>query len=538
MGDKRYISGIAILAFLGLVLTVFPAAGSQKADPFVVSQTSAWRTGPVTDKGPASILVRSDIMGPAGQPKKSPDTNKKKASTGETGAKKRPEKKGEQGQGSQGPQNPGKAAEGDGGPKKEASKGKTAGEGPVIWIPDDCGCSPIQPRKARGKGVVTYGFFHKGLDLEKDKKTGALAAKIKFSRINRIGYVSLVYDMEKGFLNYEEWEDNPYVRTALRYNSRVDIVLTFSDSVSQLFANKDKTRVLAADIQRLIKNYGGSGVTVDLRGTSNLDIEVLEGFLKVLREKLLNLDGELFLNLMTGFDPEDEGGPFDGFTIEEVAHMTLSLDLFLVMLAPAEEGGEPVKALFLKLSKLLDRYGLKNNNIEFKDKTLPVLPSRKGADEEIFTQILTVGYGGVGLWPEKGLDDAHTQFISEVFKAHPSFRDMDVVKQILEHFFPGCCKLICPNRHFLLLPTYLLGLMLLTYLVCSFFFCELRTLARTYFKYFLGAVLLLLAMVLGIILCVPFWQGMRTLAVTLLFLLCMGYLIAGIIRRKQQERAP
>jgi hypothetical protein len=218
--------------------------------------------------------------------------------------------------------------------------------------------------------------------------------------------------------------------------------------------------------------------------------------------------------------------------------MTLPLDLFLVMLRPETQGTDAMKGLFLKLSVLLDHYGLENNNIEFKDKTLPVLPASEEADTEIFTQILSVGYGGVGLWPDKGLGDAETGFIGEVLKEHPALKDMDVVKMLLEKFCPSCCKRICPNRHLLLIPTYVLGALLLTGLICSLFFCELRTLASTHVKYVIGAVVVFLAMVLGIILCVPFWQGMRTLAVVLLFLFCIGYLVIEIVRRRRQERFP
>jgi hypothetical protein len=300
---------LLILALLGVFLMVCPASGAEKGEG---------NTGPSSAYGPAPILVLSDVMtSPAeeNQTKESlPDEHQDKAvkqdtADGKTGA---PEKADEKKDNPEDQAASGKT----GAPEKSTSHTDDAPDGSgaakdadIIWLPDDCGCTPIQPRKVQGKGIITYGFFHRGLALEEDKATGAMAAKIKFSRINRIGYHSLVYDMEKGFLNYEDWEDNTYVKTARQYNSRVDIVLTFSDTAAKLFANKDKTRVLAADIERLIQNYGGSGVTVDIRGTSGLDLGVLEGFLEVLREKLTDIDDELFLNLMTGFDPEAKEGP-------------------------------------------------------------------------------------------------------------------------------------------------------------------------------------------------------------------------------------
>lgn len=431
------------------------------------------------------------------------------------------------------PDNPGKETSNDAGDESKLS---------LVWEADDCGCTPIQPKRQQGVTKITYGFYHQNMETQENEAKTQAIAKIKFSRLNRLGYSALLYDVDAGFTNYEDWENNGFIKGAHTYNSRVDLVVAFPDNPVALFSNKSKTRTLAGEIERLIKEHGGDGVTIDLRQTQDLDGEILLGFLGVLREKLVLLNKKFYLNLFMDFDKTQKSHEFNSFSLDQIAEMTESLDLFLIMVVPpvskVTEGKPDLENNFLALSELLDRYGLENNNIEFKDKILPVLPFGHKKNEEIFNQILTVGYGGVGFWPEKSLANAETQFIGTVFKNHPLPKQMDAIKRLLLHFCPDCCKLICPNRVFLIVPTEILGAALILYYIFSLFFCELRSFASTHAMYFVGACVVFVGLVTGIILCVPFWQGMRTLSVVLLILGGIGYLIVEFIRKRRQARFP
>lgn len=428
-------------------------------------------------------------------------------------------------------------------PKGEVLEKYTADPKPrLVWEADDCGCTPIQPKRQQGVTKIIYGFYHQNMDTKENKVKTKAIAKIKFSRLNRLGYSALLYDADAGFINYEDWENNGFIKDARVYNSRVDFVVAFPANPVSLFSNKSKTRTLAGEIQRLLREHGGDGVTLDLRQTKNLDGEIILGFLGVLREKLVHLNKGLYLSLFVEFDRSKKGHEFNSFSLEQIAEMTEYLDLFLVMVRPPNskeiKANPDLENSFLALSELMDRYGLENNNIKFKDKTLPVLPPEHKKNEEIFNQILTVGYGGVGFWPKKSLANAETQFIGKVLKNHPLPEQMDAIKRLLLHFCPDCCKLICPNRVFFIVPTEILGAALILYYILSMFFCELRSFASAHALYFVGACVVFVGLVTGIILCVPFWQGMRTLSVVLLILCGIGYLIMEFIRKRRQARFP
>jgi hypothetical protein len=419
----------------------------------------------------------------------------------------------------------------------------------LIWEADDCGCTPIQPERKPGQTKITYGFYHQDMETKENKEKTIAVAKIKFSRLNRIGYASLVYDEQKGFLNYEDWENNGFVKNARRYNSRVDLVVRFQKNPKVLFSNKSKTRTLAREIEQLIKDHGGSGVTMDFRNTSDLDTEIVHGFVSVLREKLMKIDKQLYLNLFFEFDETVKDREFNTFSLAQVGNMMDVIDLFLIMIPPnnsheknasgiCHENVSGIVDRFLILSDRLDLYGIKHNDNGLKDKTLPVFTKDTEKNEVFFNQILSVGYGGIGYWPEKSLADKETQFIGFVFKNRPLPEQMDLVKKVLYTLCPDCCKQICPNRKILIVITQILGTALILYYILALFFCELRSFAAIHALYFIGTCLVFTGLVAGLILCVPSWQGKRTLAIALLILCGAGYIVKEVIRKRREAGFP
>jgi len=432
---------------------------------------------------------------------------------------------------------------------KELKKSGTAGKPRLVWEADDCGCTPIQPERKPGQTKITYGFYHQEMETKENKEKTIAVAKIKFSRLNRIGYASLVYDELKGFLNYEDWENNGFVKNARRYNSRVDLVVRFQTNPQVLFANKSKTRSLAREIERLIRDHGGSGVTIDFRNTSDLDTEIVHGFVSVLREKLMKIDKQLYLNLFFEFDETAKEREFNTFSLEQVGNMMDMIDLFLVMIPPdnshekqasgiCHENMSGIVDRFLILSDRLDLYGIQHNNNGLKDKTLPVFSKDTEKNEVFFNQILSVGYGGIGYWPDKSLADQETQFIGFVFKSRPLPVQMDLIKKVLYTLCPDCCKQICPNRNVLIVITQILGAALIIYYILALFFCELRSFAASHALYFIGTCLVFTGLVAGLILCVPRLQGKRTLAISLLLLCGAGYIVKEFIRKRREARFP
>lgn len=426
---------------------------------------------------------------------------------------------------------------------------KTAAKPRLVWEADDCGCTPIQPERKPGQTKITYGFYHQEMETLENKEKTIAVAKIKFSRLNRIGYASLVYDELKGFLNYEDWENNGFVKNACRYNSRVDLVVRFQQNPKTLFANKSKTRSLAREIERLIRDHGGSGVTIDFRNTSDLDTEIVHNFVSVLREKLVNIDKQLYLNLFFEFDETAKDREFNTFSLEQVGNMKDMIDLFLVMIPPnnsheklasgiCHENVSGIVDRFLILSDRLDLYGIGHNDNSLKDKTLPVFSKDTEKNEVFFNQILSVGYGGIGYWPDKSLADQETQFIAFVFKSRPLPVQMDLVKKVLYALCPDCCKWICPNRNVLIVITQILGTALILYYILALFFCELRSFTARHALYFIGTCLVFTGLVTGLILCVPSWQGKRTLAISLLLLCGAGYIVKEVIRKRREARFP
>ena len=419
----------------------------------------------------------------------------------------------------------------------------------LVWEADDCGCTPIQPERKPGQTKITYGFYHQDMETKANKEKTIAVAKIKFSRLNRIGYASLVYDELKGFLNYEDWEDNGFVKNARRYNSRVDLVVRFQKNPKTLFSNKSKTRSLAREIERLLRDHGGGGVTIDFRNTSELDTEIVHGFVSVLREKLMNIDKQLYLNLFFEFDETKKDREFNTFSLEQVGNMMDLIDLFLVMIPPnnrheklasgiCHENVSGIVDRFLILSDRLDLYGIEHDNNELKDKTLPVFSNDTEKNEVFFNQILSVGYGGIGYWPDKSLADQETQFIAFVFKSRPLSAQMDLIKNIFDKICPDCCKQICPNRNVLIVITQILGVALILYYILALFFCELRSFAASHALYFIGTCLVFTGFVAGLILCVPSWQGKRTLAICLLLLCGAGYIVKEVIRKRREAKFP
>jgi hypothetical protein len=410
----------------------------------------------------------------------------------------------------------------------------------LVWEADDCGCTPIQPDIDSAISKMTYGFYHKNMEPEEDDDQKTATAKIKFSRLNRIGYYSLGYDAEKGVMESNGWENNGFVKTARQYNSRVDLVVDFSDNPGNLFKSISMLLVMTQEIERLVKEYDSTGVTIELRNMSNLEGTTMHSFVLDLREKLTALGQGRYLNLFFVFDEGEETETFNSLPLDQMTKMKNAVDLFLVMVLPDKNKDDPAKAKdrFLALSQKIEKYCLKTDDIELKKKIIPVLHAGNGNNGAIFNQILLMGYGGVGLWPEKELSGEATEFIAKAFKNHPDILQRDTISKLLFEYFPDLCKLICPNRTILYYITGIFGGALALFFILSFFICELRVFARSHVLYFAAGVLIIMILVAGLILCVPRLQGQRGLALALLFACGAGYMIMDYFRRRREAKFP
>ncbi len=410
----------------------------------------------------------------------------------------------------------------------------------LVWLPDDCGCTPIQPERESGTTKITYGFYHDKMESEADEENNIATAKIKFSRLNRIGYFSMGYDTGTGLMDYEGWEQNGVVKNARQYNTRVDLVLKFSNNPGSLFKSKSKIHKLIREIERLIKDHDGTGVTIDFRNTSNLEYETMHRFVSDLSKKMKTLGKGRYLNLFFAFNGGKKEAEFNTLSLNQVRDMMDDIDLLLVMVLPVNGKNDPLKTedSFLALTRLIDRYGLENDDIEFKDKTIPVLWAGDEQNEEIFNQILLLGYGGVGLWPETSLSGEATEFISIAFKKHPGILQLDPIAELLLEYCPSCCKWICPHRVVWKAVTGTLMAALILYYILSFFFCELRAFTAAHLLYLVGSVLVFLLLAAGLILCVPAFEGHRSLAMGLLVICGALYILMDFIRRRREARFP
>lgn len=401
------------------------------------------------------------------------------------------------------------------------------------WIADDCGCPPVQSdKKDLGKNPVTYGFYPIDLAVEVDETQRLKTAKIKFDRFSRIGYYALVSNDQGGFPHLVDWEQTPFKKTTRRHNSRLDLVVALDQGATDFLMMASKHRALARSITGLIRDFGGDGVTVDFRHVPQGHFQGFLAFVTFLKAELEQVDPDLFLNLFCDFNAA--GNQMGRMTLDQAAGLQDRVDLFLVLVQAAT----PAHTLesFLTMSIIVNRHNLQQNNLFRKNRILPVFSGKTPHIETYFRHILDRDYGGIGFWPDYGLDDEETRFISSIFRAYPM--EMDTVEKIFNTLCPGCCKIICPNRLILVILTCGLGLFLLAFYILSRFICRLRTWAHSHTKLLIAAILIFWLLFAALATCIPFWQGLRTEVIVCLLILSILCLIRLFYVKHKPQRKP
>ena len=386
---------------------------------------------------------------------------------------------------------------------------------PLDWQADDCGCVPTR------LPFVTYGIFPSW------EQQDQVPVKIDFSLLARIGYYGLSPDREGNINDSGHWQDPGFKETALRYESRVDLVVSnhaWQEQGLEL-ENPCVYKNLTDDIVQLLQNTDGNGVTIDFSTIPGQMKSAYVLFITKLSEALTAGKANYNLNLVIPYFDKGE----EYFSKSELEDLAASVDLFLVMHDQSESEEEGAKQQ--QLINLLSTYA----NANIRRKLVPVLDSGSEKFTDHYTFIVDNEFGGIGVWTigqgqEKKLE------LNSLFK--PEVEKMDYIKQLQYNYLPSLCKAVCPNRYLVKTGTNILFGGYCIFLLLCIFFWELDNILKKYLLVFLVFGFSILLLFQSLVLCVPQWSGNRTEMTIFLFLVVVGFFIKQHYDRKKENDYP